>query len=55
MSLWHWRCGMRTSNPHRYFKTSREVIRLAVMVCIRCHLPLRDVEDMLHELANDIS
>ena len=36
-------------NPFRYFKTSPEVIRLAVMMYIRFPLSLRQVEDLLHE------
>ena len=41
-------------NPFRYFKTSPEVIRLAVMKYIRFPLSLREVEDMLHERGIDI-
>ena len=33
----------------RYFKTSPEIIRLAVMLYIRFPLSLRNVEDLLHE------
>ena len=40
-------------NPCRYFKTSPEVIRLAVMMYIRFPLSLRQVEDMLHERGID--
>jgi putative transposase len=36
-------------NPFRYFKTSREVIQLAVMMYIRCPLSLRNIEDLFHE------
>jgi len=36
-------------NPFRYFKTSPEVIRLAVMMYVRFPLSLRQVEDLLHE------
>jgi len=36
-------------NPFRYFKTSPEVIRLAVMMYVRFSLSLRNVEDLLHE------
>ena len=46
---------MRKKNPCRYFKTSPEIIRLAVMMCIRLPLSLRNVEDLLHERRNDIS
>ena len=40
-------------NPFRYFKTSPEVIRLAVMMYIRFPLSLRQVEDLLHERGID--
>ena len=43
------------SNPFRYFKTSPEVIRLAVMLYIRFPLSLRNVEDLLHERGIDVS
>jgi putative transposase len=42
-------------NPYRYFKTSPEVIRLAVMMYVRFPLSLRQVEDLLHERGIDIS
>ena len=35
----------RLANPFRYFKTSPEVIRLAVLMCVRFPLSLRNVED----------
>ena len=35
--------------PLRYFKTSPEIIRLAVILYIRFPLSLRNVEDLLHE------
>ena len=38
----------------RYFKTSPEAIRLAVMMCIRYPLSLRQVEDLLFERGIDI-
>ncbi len=38
----------------RYFKTSREIIQLAVMMYIRFPLSLRNVEDLLHERGIDI-
>ena len=41
-------------NPFRYFKTSPEVIRLAVMMYVRFPLFLRNVEDLLHERGIDI-
>ena len=46
---------MTKSNPFRYFKTSPEIIRLAVMMYIRFPLSLRNVEDLLHERGIDIS
>jgi putative transposase len=33
----------------RYFKTSPEIIQLAVMLYVRFPLSLRNVEDLLHE------
>jgi putative transposase len=42
-------------NPFRYFKTSPEVIRLAVMMYVRFPLSLRNVEDLLHERGVDVS
>jgi len=41
--------------PFRYFKTSPEVIRLAVMMYVRYPLSLRQVEDLLFERGIDIS
>ena len=41
-------------NPFKYFKTSPEIIRLAVMMYIRYPLSLRQVEDMLFERGIDI-
>ena len=43
------------NNPFRYFKTSPEVIRLAVMMYVRYPLSLRQVEDNLFERGIDIS
>ena len=43
------------SNPFRYFKTSPEIIRLAVMLYVRFPLSLRQVEDLLHECGIDVS
>ena len=40
-------------NPFKYFKTSPEVIRLAVMMYIRYPLSLRQVEDILFERGID--
>ncbi len=43
------------TNPFRYFKTSPEIIRLAVMMYVRFPHSLRNVEDLLHERGIDIS
>jgi len=43
-----------SKNLFRYFKTSPEVIRLAVMMYVRFPLSLRNVEDLLHERGIDI-
>jgi transposase-like protein len=42
-------------SPFRYFKTSTEIIRLAVMIYVRLPLSLLNVEDLLHERGIDIS
>ena len=46
---------MTQPSPFRYFKTSPEIIRLAVMLYIRFPLSLRNVEDLLHERGIEIS
>jgi len=46
---------MTKRSPFRYFKTSPEIIRLAVMLYVRFPLSLRSVEDLLHERGIDIS
>jgi putative transposase len=46
---------MPRPNPFRYFKTSPEVIRLAVMLYVRFPPSLRTVEDLLHERGIDVS
>jgi putative transposase len=46
---------MTKPDPFRYFKTSREVFRLAVMLYVRFPLSLRNVEDLLHERGIDVS
>ncbi len=46
---------MTRQNPFKYFKTSHEIIRLAVMLYVRFPLSLRNVEDLLHERGIDIS
>lgn len=42
-------------NPFKYFKTSPEIIKLAVTMYVRFPLSLRQVEDLLHERGVDIS
>jgi putative transposase len=46
---------MTKCSPFRYFKTSPEIIRLAVMMYVRYPLSLRNVEDLLHERGIDVS
>ena len=46
---------MTQNSPFRYFKTSPEIIRLAVMLYVRYPLSLRNVEDLLHERGIEIS
>jgi hypothetical protein len=46
---------MTRRSPFRYFKTSPEIIRLAVMLYVRFPLSLRNVEDLLHERGIDVS
>ena len=46
---------MTKRSPFRYFKTSPEIIRLAVMMYVRFPLSLRNVEDLLHERGVEIS
>ena len=46
---------MTKRNPFRSFKTSPEIIRLAVMPHVRFPLSLRNVEDLLHERGIDVS
>jgi len=45
---------MTKKNPFRYFKTSPEIIRIAVMMYVRFPLSLRNVEDLLYERGIDI-
>ena len=42
-------------DPFKYFHSSPEIIRLAVMMYVRYPLSLRNVEDLLHERGIDIS
>ena len=46
---------MNNRSPFRYFKTSPEIIRLAVLLYIRFPLSLRNVEDLLHECGIEVS
>jgi putative transposase len=46
---------MSKPNPFRCFRTSPEIIRLAVMMYVRFPLSLRNVEDVLHERGIDVS
>ena len=46
---------MTKHSPFRYFKTSPEIIRLAVMLYVRFPLSLRNVEDLIHERGIEIS
>ena len=46
---------MTKRSPFRYFKTSPEIIRLAVMLYVRFPLSIRNVEDLLHERGIDVS
>ena len=46
---------MINTSPFRYFKTSPEIICLAVMPYVRFPLSLRNVEDLLHERGVDVS
>jgi putative transposase len=45
---------MTIQNPFKYFKTSPEIICLAVMYYVRYPLSSRQVEDILHERGIDI-
>ena len=40
---------MTKTDPFKYFHSSPEIIRLAVMMYVRFPLSLRNVEDLLHE------
>lgn len=45
---------MMKRDPFKYFKTSPEIIRLAVMLYARFPLSLRNFEDLLHERGIEI-
>jgi putative transposase len=46
---------MTQRSRFRYFKTSPEIIRLAVMMYVRFPQSLRNPEDLLHMLRVDLS
>ena len=46
---------MSRHNPFRYFTTSPEIIRLAVMMYVRFPRLLRNVEGLLHQRGIDVS
>ena len=46
---------MTRPNPFKGFHSSPEIVRLAVMLCVRFPLSLRNVEDLLHERGVEIS
>ena len=46
---------MPKRDPFKYFHSSPEIIRLAVMMYVRFPLSLRNVEDLLHERGIDVS
>ena len=46
---------MTKPSPFRYFKTSPDINRLAVMLYVRYPLSLRNVEDLLHERGIEIN
>lgn len=46
---------MAKRSPFRYFKTSPEIIRLAVMLHVRFPLSLRNAEDLPHARGIDVS
>ncbi|MCV2891309.1 IS6 family transposase [Ruegeria sp. XHP0148] len=46
---------MPKRDPFKYFHSSPEIIRLAVMLYVRFPLSLRNVEDLLHERGVDVS
>jgi len=46
---------MTKREPFKYFHSSHEIIRLAVMLYVRFPLSLRNVEDLMHERGVEIS
>lgn len=51
----HYPTDMTKHSPFRCFKTSPEVIRLAIMLYVRYPLSLSKVQDLLHERGIDVS
>ena len=47
--------GISKLSPFRYFRTSPEIIRLAVMPYVRSPLSLRFAEDPLHERGIEVN
>jgi putative transposase len=45
---------MNHKNPFKYYKTSPEIIHIAVMYYVRYPLSFRQVEDILYERGIDI-
>jgi putative transposase len=45
---------MAKQNPFKYFKTSPELIRLALMMYVGFPLSLQNVEDLLHKREIDV-
>ena len=45
---------MKKRDPFKYFHSSPDIIRLAVMMYLRFPLSLRNVEDLLHERGIDV-
>ena len=45
--------SIRSASPFRYFNSSPEIIRLAVLMYVRFPLSLRNVEDLLFERGID--
>ena len=45
---------MTKNNIFRYYKTSPEIIKMAIMYYVRYPLSLRQVEDILHDRGIDV-
>ncbi len=50
-----WPLAVSNRSPFKYFRTSPEIIRLAVMLYVRLPLSLRNVEDLRRECGIDVS